>query len=267
MFTVVDVIITIENLTFYYDSIPALKNVSIKIESNKLVTILGPNGSGKTTFLKCLCRLLKPKVGVIYIDNQCIWDVDLKVFTQQVGYVPQIHYPALPYRVIDVVVSGRTPYLELLGIPSKKDYELALQALKLVGCEHLAERPYTQLSGGELRLVLIARALAQQPKVLLLDEPTSNLDFRNKITVMSILKNLARRGLLIITTEHDPNIVTMFSDEVILMKNGFIVAHGKPYEVINEENMKLLYDIDVEVLTLNNYRDNDLKLVIPKIIS
>jgi len=259
-------IITIEDLTFYYNSMPALRNVSLKIPSGRLVTILGPNGSGKTTLLKCLCRLLKPRAGYVYFDEQLIWRVESSRFAQQVGYVPQIHSPPFPYRVIDVVVGGRTPYLSALEMPSKKDYEVARQALEMIGCGRLAERPCTQLSGGELRLVLIARALAQQPKVLLLDEPTSNLDFKNKIIVVNVLRNLAEGGLLVVATEHDPNIAAMFSDKVILMKDGCIVAYGEAHEVINEDAVKDLYGVDVETISLENHGDNRrLKLIIPKL--
>jgi len=261
-------IITVENLTFYYDSMPALRDGSVKISCGKLAIVLGPNGSGKTTFLKCLCRLLRPKVGYVYFDDQLIWEMELKFFAQQVGYVPQIHLPSFPYRVIDVVVSGRTPYLSALEVPSKKDYEVARRALELIECGHLAERLYTQLSGGELRLVLIARALAQEPKVLLLDEPTSNLDFKNKIVVMTVLRDLAKRGLSIIVTEHDPNIAAMFSDEVMLMKDGKIVAYGEPHEVISEDTMKSLYGVDVEAISLSDGDNNcnrRLKLIVPRI--
>jgi len=259
------VIITVEDLTFYYDSIPALRNVSVEILSGELVTVLGPNGSGKTTFLKCLCRLLKPRAGYIRFDGQLIWKMKPNRFAQLVGYVPQIHSSSFPYRVIDVVASGRTPYLSTFAVPSKKDYELAYQALEAVGCQELAERTYTQLSGGELRLVLIARALAQQPKVLLLDEPTSHLDFKNKITVMHVIKSLVKeRRITAIVTEHDPNIALAFSDKVILMKKGRIIAYGKPDEVINEETMKIFYDLDVEVISLPNSR---LKFIIPKMLN
>jgi iron complex transport system ATP-binding protein len=259
------VVIEVENVVFHYDSVPALKGISMKLASGKLITILGPNGSGKTTLLKCLCRLLKPKAGYIRFNGQDVWSINTRLFARQVGYVPQHHHPVYPYRVIDVVASGRTPYMDLFEMPSRSDYEAALQALRLVGLEHLAERPYTELSGGELRLVLIARALAQNPKVLLLDEPTANLDFKNKIVVMRTLKELARRGLLILVTEHDPNVAMMFSDEAILMKDGKIIAHGKPDEVINEDSMKALYSIDVYVISISSLSGNALKIVIPKL--
>ncbi|MCS7366739.1 MAG: ABC transporter ATP-binding protein [archaeon YNP-WB-062] len=257
-------IITVENLTFRYDSISALRNISIEILGGELVILLGPNGSGKTTFLKCLCRLLKPKAGYICFDKQPIWRMKPKYFAQQVSYVPQTHAPSFPYRVIDVVASGRTPYLSGLALPSEEDYEIAYQALEAVGCRELAERPYTQLSGGELRMVLIARALAQQPKILLLDEPTSNLDFKNKIIVMHTIKNLVeKRGVSAVASEHDPNIAIAFSDKVILMKEGSVIAYGKPDEVVNEETMKILYDMHVETISLTN---SQLKFIVPKIL-
>jgi iron complex transport system ATP-binding protein len=258
------VIITVESLTFCYDSIPALRNISIEISGGELVTILGPNGSGKTTFLKCLCRLLKPKAGYICFDKQPIWRMKPKCFAQQVGYVPQIHSPSFSYRVIDVVASGRTPYLSALATPSKEDYEIAYQALEAVECRELAERLYTQLSGGELRMVLIARALAQQPKILLLDEPTSHLDFKNKFMVMHTIKSLVKKGVSAVVSEHDPNVAVAFSDKVILMKEGNVIAYGKPDEVVNEETMKILYDMHVEVISLTNPQ---LKFIAPKMLN
>jgi len=262
------VVIEVGEVVFYYDSTPVLRGVSIRLTSGKLIIILGPNGSGKTTLLKCLCRLLRPKAGYVRFDGQDVWDIGMRLFARQVGYVPQRHHPVYPYRVIDVIASGRTPYIDFFEMPSRKDYEIALQALRLVGLEHLAERPYTELSDGELRLVLIARALAQNPKVLLLDEPTANLDFKNKIIIMKALKELAKRDLLVLITEHDPNIAAMFSDEVILLKDGKLIAHGKPCEVINRDSMKALYNVDVHIISLNigdnNSGENMLKIIIPK---
>ncbi len=256
--------LTVDNLTFSYDSSPILKDVSLTMSSGELTAILGPNGSGKTTLLKCLCALLKPKIGCVYVNG---WDVsklkprDLARF---VGYVPQIHAPSFPYRVIDIVVSGRTPHLKPFSVPSNRDYEIAYQALELVGCRELVERPYTELSGGELRLILIARALAQQPKILLLDEPTSHLDFKNKAVVLHVVRDLAKReDLCVLTTEHDPNLALMFSDKVVLLKRGRVIASGRPREVINEKTMKELYDIDVNIVS---YGNSDLTFIIPRIL-
>ena len=244
----------INNLTFSYDKrAPALKDVSLTISGGELTAILGPNGSGKTTLLKCLCALLKPKIGCVYIDGQNLPKLKPRLLAQLVGYVPQVHAPSFPYRVIDIVVSGRTPHLSALSTPSERDYEIAYQALEIVGCQELAERLYTQLSGGELRLVLIARALAQQPRILLVDEPTSHLDFKNKVVVLHVLRRLTKsEGLCVLMTEHDPNLALMFSDKVILLKKGSVIAYGRPREVINEKAMKELYDMDINILSYGN---------------
>ncbi len=255
----------VDNLTFSYCKCgrcePVLKGISLRISCGELVAILGPNGSGKTTLLKCLSALLKPKMGCVYIDGQELSKLKPKRLAQLIGYVSQVHAPSFPYRVIDVVVSGRTPHFGALSAPSERDYEIAYQALKMVGCEELAERPYTQLSGGELRLVLIARALAQQPRALLADEPASYLDLKNKIVVLRVLKRLAENeGLCVVITEHDPNLALMFADKVVLMKNGSVIAYGKPREVINVRTMKELYGIDVDIVFHGN-----LAFVVPRI--
>ncbi len=199
--------------------------------------------------LKCLNKLLKPK-GAIFIDSLDITKLNEKELAKLIGYVLQTHTPAFPYRVIDIVVSGRTPHLGS-STPSKRDYGLAYQILDKLGLNHLAKRPYTQLSGGELRLVLIARALAQQPKILLLDEPTSHLDLRNKIIVLNILKEIAREGITIIMIEHDPNMASLISDKVLLMSKGRIVAYRKPQDVLTVENLTKIYGINVKIFENN----------------
>jgi len=257
-------VLVVDNLTFSYGSFPILKDISLTISSGELTAILGPNGSGKTTLLKCLCALLKPKLGCVYVDGQEASKLKPRELARFVGYVPQIHAPSFPYRVIDIVVSGRTPYLAPFSTPSKRDYEIAHRALEAVGCGSLSERPYTQLSGGELRLVLIARALAQQPKILLLDEPTSHLDFKNKAIVLHVIRELTKKeGLCVLMTEHDPNLALMFSDKVVLLKKGCMIACGRPREVINEKTMRELYDIDVNILSSNT---SDLTFIIPRIV-
>lgn len=254
--------LTINNLTFSYGSLPVLKDVSITVSEGELLTILGPNGSGKTTLLKCLCALLKPKMGCVYIDGRELFKLKPRELARFLGYVPQVHAPLFPYKVIDFVVSGRTPHFDITSMPSKRDYEIAYRALDLVGCRELADRFYTHLSGGELRLVLIARALAQQPKVLFLDEPTSHLDFRNKTMVLRIIKNIVKKEkLTVIVSEHDPNIAIIFSDKTILMKRGRVIAYGDPRKVINEKSMKELYGIDVKVIS----HDPDVNFILPKI--
>jgi iron complex transport system ATP-binding protein len=170
------------------------------------------------------------------------------------GYVPQMHSQSFPYRVIDVVVSGRTPHLGF-SLPCENDYDLARKALEKVGIESMADKLHTQLSGGELKLVLISRALVQRPKVLLLDEPTSNLDFKNRVLVLKILRDIAKEGLSVVMSEHDPNLASLYSDKVLLMRNkGEIVQYGATEEVLTPDNIAHVYGLNVEIFERNGSR-------------
>ncbi|WP_202320071.1 ABC transporter ATP-binding protein [Archaeoglobus neptunius] len=244
--------VKVRSLRFGYDERTVLKDVSFEVNEGEILTILGPNGSGKTTLLKCLNRLLKPK-GTVFIDSFEISGLNEKELAKFIGYVPQIHSPAFPYKVVDVVVSGRTPHLGL-SMPTKKDYELAYDVLGKLGLGHLANRPYTQLSGGELRLVLIARALIQRPKILLLDEPTSHLDLKNRVSVLKVLKEIAKEGIAVIMSEHDPNLASLFSDKVLLMSNGGMVGYGNVRDVLTRENLMKVYGVDVKIFENNGKR-------------
>ena len=186
--------VKIKELIFGYNEKVVLDHLSFEVSKSEIIAILGPNGSGKTTLLKCLNMLLKPK-GSFFIESFDISKLNEKEIAKFVGYVPQMHSPAFPYKVIDIVVSGRTPYLGF-STPTKKDYDHAYNVLNKLGLTHLADKPYTQLSGGQLRLVLIARALVQQPKILLLDEPTSHLDLKNRVLVLKILREITNLSLI-----------------------------------------------------------------------
>ncbi len=244
--------VSVRNLKFSYGEKIVLNDVSFEINKGEILMILGPNGSGKTTLLKCLNRLLKPE-GAVLIDSFEISQLNEKEFAKLVGYVPQIHTPVFPYKVVDVIVSGRTPYLGF-SMPTRKDYELAYDILNRLGLSCLANKPYTQLSGGELRLVLIARALVQQPRVLLLDEPTSHLDFRNKVLILNILREVARDGIAVVISEHDPNLASIFSDKILIMHRGKVVSYGSAQEVLTEEHIAKVYGVDVEIFERNGKR-------------
>ncbi|MDI9394423.1 MAG: ABC transporter ATP-binding protein [Euryarchaeota archaeon] len=234
------------DLCFSYGKMMIVRQVSFELEAGEILTILGANGCGKTTLLKCLNMLLKPE-GRVMVDNLDLRTLSSRDLAMLMGYVPQIHSPGFPYRVLDVAVSGRTPRLGF-SIPSKNDYDLAREALCRVGVGHLADKFYTQISGGELKLVLIARALVQEPKVLLLDEPTSNLDFKNRVLVLKILQEISKEGISVIMSEHDPNLASLFSDKVLLMMNkGEIVSYGPSKEVLTSENIMKVYGLDIEV--------------------
>ena len=244
--------VSVKELKFSYGEKVIFDNLSFEVDEGEILTILGPNGSGKTTLLKCLNTLLEPK-GCVLIDSFDISKFNEKELAKLIGYVPQMHSPAFPYKVVDVVISGRTPYLGL-SMPTKKDYNLAYSVLTQLGLTHLADKAYTQISGGELRLVLIARALVQKPKVLLLDEPTSNLDLKNRVLVLKILKKVAKEGIAIIISEHDPNLASISSDKILLIYKARIAGYGKAQDVLTKQDIEEVYGINVETFERNgNY--------------
>jgi iron complex transport system ATP-binding protein len=224
-----------------------LKGISFKAEKGGLTTILGPNGSGKTTLFKCISGLWKYYKGEIKVDGIIIDKLSFKKRARLFSFVPQEHEPPFPYSVFDVVLMGRASYIGVFSSPGKKDYEKAEEALKTVGIEHLKNIPYTKISGGERQLTLIARAIAQEAPVMLLDEPTSHLDFKNQINILKKIKEIANmRGITVVMTLHDPNLAGLFSDKVVVINSGSKVAEGLPADIITEELIKRVYDIEIK---------------------
>ena len=185
----------VKNISFDYDGEEIFSNISFSIEKGDVLCILGPNGTGKTTLIKCLNGLHEINSGEILINGKNIKKLSFKEISKHIGYIPQSHVPSFPFKVLDVVVMGRAPYLNLTDSPKKEDIEIALNSLKTLGIEYLRDKEYTNLSGGERQLVFLARVLCQQPDILILDEPTSHLDFGNQIKLLEIIDNLAKSGL------------------------------------------------------------------------
>ncbi len=239
----------IKGISFSYGSHPALRDVSFKVEKGEVVSLVGPNGSGKTTLLKCINKILKPKGGVIFLKGDDIKRMDLGRLARFIGYVPQGASYAFPLTVFDTVLLGRKPHISWRV--SGRDKEIVTEIILSMGLEGLALRQFNELSGGERQKVLIARALAQEPEVLLLDEPTSNLDLRHQLEVMELIRSLVReRGIAAIIAIHDLNLASRFSDRMILMKKGEVFAIGKPEEILTPENIKEVYGI--KALVINN---------------
>lgn len=223
-----------------------LKGISFNAEKGSITTILGPNGSGKTTLFKCIAGIWKYYRGEVYFDELSIDKLSFRKRAKIFSVVPQEHAPPFPYSVFDVVLMGRASYVGVFSSPGKRDYEIAEEALKTVGIINLKDKPYTKISGGERQLTLIARALAQDTPVMLLDEPTSHLDFRNQINVLKKIKEIAKeRTLVIVMTLHDPNLAGLFSDKVVVLNSGTKIAEGKPEEIITEELIRKVYDVEV----------------------
>lgn len=246
--------ISIRSLYFKHKGIQEdiLKGISFNAEKGSITTILGPNGSGKTTLFKCIAGLWKYYQGEIYFDGKPIDKLSFRKRARIFSLVPQEHEPPFPYSVFDVVLMGRASYVSVFSSPGKRDYEMTESALKIVGIEQLRYKPYTKISGGERQLTLIARALAQDTPVMLLDEPTSHLDFRNQINVLKKIREIVRdRALVVIMTLHDPNLAGLFSDKVVVINSGTKIAEGKPDEIITEKLIKNVYDVEVRKSNIN----------------
>jgi len=236
----------VKGVQFSYKSVPVLKDVCLEVGEGEMVSLVGPNGSGKTTLLKCIGRILKPKKGVILLNGDELGRISSKEFARILGYVPQSSPSSFPLTVFETVLLGRKPYIRWKL--SQRDKEIVLNTLRLMELDGLALRMFNELSGGERQKVLIARALAQEPEVLLLDEPTSSLDLRHQIEVLQLISDIVReKRLAAIMAIHDLNLASMFSDKIIMLKEGKIYAAGKGEEVLNPENIWEVYGVRVMV--------------------
>ena len=244
----------VKNISFDYDGEVIFSDISFSIERGDVLCILGPNGTGKTTLIKCLNGLNEINSGEILINGEDIRALSFRQISKHVGYIPQSHVPSFPFKVFDVVLMGRAPYLNLTDSPKDEDKKIALDALKTLGIEGLKDKEYTNLSGGERHLVFLARVLCQKPDILILDEPTSHLDFGNQIKLLEIIDNLARSGLSIIMSSHFPDHAFLSSTKVAIMKNKKFIDFGTPDDVVTEENLKKAYSIDVKLMELDDKR-------------
>lgn len=236
----------VRDVTFDYDGALTLRDVKLSINESEVLTLLGPNGSGKTTLLRCMNAILKPKKGTVLVDGRNCLELHRTELARIMGYVPQRVERILPLTVFDVVLLGRKPHVS--WTPSREDLSNVSNALKLLKIENLSTRYFNQLSSGEMQKVRIAVAIAQDPEIILFDEPTANLDLRHKLEVMEIIVDLAKRkGVTVITAMHDVNLASRFSDKIALMKEGSIFAVGEPNAVITRKNMMEVYGVEVIV--------------------
>jgi iron complex transport system ATP-binding protein len=249
--------ITVQGVTFSYRSNPSLNDISIELKNSEVLGLIGPNGSGKTTLLKCINKLLEPKQGSIMLENQSIKKMNRLEIAKHLGYVPQYHVnnaDELP--VYDIVLMGRRPHATWGS--SEKDSQKVWEALKTLNIEHLANRNFFELSGGEQQRVLIARSVAQEAKVLLLDEPTSNLDIRYQLEVMDLTRKLvSNERLSAVIAIHDLNLAARFCDRIVMMTDGKIFATGNPSSVLTAENIRVVYGVEVQV----NYSSKSLYII------
>ncbi|MBA7695929.1 Manganese transport system ATP-binding protein MntB [subsurface metagenome] len=244
-------VINIKDAVVSYREDIALRGVSLKVESGEFVGIIGPNGAGKTTLLTIVNGLGKLLSGRVWVLGHYLTSSNSHALRKRVGYVPQVEDidPRMPMNVREVVMIGRYGVLGLLRKPSKHDWEIVDEMLELVGMTSLARRPIGHLSGGEQQRVAIARCLAQEPELFLLDEPTASLDWKAQIEILELVKRIHdSRRLTTLFVTHDLNALPVACDQVVLMKEGLIWGVGSPYELLTDENLSQLYDMPVSAV-------------------
>ncbi len=257
--------INIKNIDFSYNSVKTLQNISLVINPSEFVCILGPNGSGKSTLLKCINRILKVKIGSILLDGHEIQKLDQKEIAKQIGYVPQVSNNKMSSTVFNTVLLGRRPYIN--WNLSADDKLKVMEAIKLMELEELIERDFNKLSGGEQQKVILTRALAQEPAVLLVDEPTNNLDLKHQMEVLSLISDIKnKKNITVLMAIHDLNHAARYADKVIMMNKGKICYAGKPAEVLNKENIRNIFEVEVlinqvegiiQIVSLNTANKDD----------
>ena len=236
----------IKDLEFSYASVPILKDVCIELAASEMLGVVGPNGAGKSTLIRCIDRILAPQKGSILLDEQDIKEIRPIELAKKMGYIPQSTSQVFPATVFDTVLMGRRPHIGWRS--SEKDTEKVLETLQMLNIEGFAMRDINELSGGQQQNVFIARALTQEPDVLLLDEPTSNLDIRHQLEVMDIIKNIVReKGISAIMAIHDLNLASRYADRIIMMNSGEIFSAGDPVSALTPENIEHVYGVEVRV--------------------
>ncbi len=256
-------LLKLDNVTCGYKDNITSEKISFQIDSGEIISLLGPNGVGKTTLFKTILGFIKIREGQILLDDENIYSWSPTKLAKYVAYVPQAHMTSFPFSVIDVVVMGRTAHLNLFSAPSKADYKIADEILESLNMQYLRDQIYTKISGGERQMVLIARALAQEPKLLIMDEPTSNLDFGNQVKVLREILNLSKRGIGILMTTHFPDHAFLCSTEVALMQRNKIFTIGDVKDIITEKNLKSAYGVDVKIISTVTEDNAVLKSCIP----
>jgi len=237
-------LIEAEHLAYRYPHGPqAVRDISLTVAPASMTAIIGANGSGKSTLIRLLAGLLRPAFGRILLDGIALERWQPRLRAREIAYMPQSTVAAFPFRALDVVLSGRTPHVARWSLETARDRERAMEALESVGGEHLANRPITSLSGGERQVVVLARALAQEPRLLLLDEPATSLDLKHRAGLMRTLARLReQRGLGVLMITHDLQLTGSLFDRLIALRCGELVAHGHPDEVLQSRMLAQIYD-------------------------
>ena len=241
-------LLKVKGVVFSYDSLRALNGVTFEAMEGEVLGIIGPNGSGKTTLLRCINKALKPQGGAVLIDGKDVSKMERRETARRVGVVPQNSSAFFPFSVLDVILMGRNPHLGRFAREGRGDIKVAENAMELTSTFHLIERRMDELSGGEKQRVIIARALTQQPKVLLLDEPTLHLDVNHQLEILALIRELTvKQRLVTLLVSHDLNLAARFCDRLLLLKSGKVFAAGSVEDVLTQRNIREVYNVEVEV--------------------
>ncbi len=241
-------LLVVRDLHCGYGSKEIVHGVSFEVSRGDFVCVIGANGCGKTTMLKSILGLARPFSGDVSLCDRDALKLTDRERARMFAYIPQAHTPPFPFLAGDVVLMGRTPYVGRMSRTTPEDRLVAWRAMRLLGIEDLARRVYTQLSGGQQQLVLIARALTQQPDLVVMDEPTASLDFGNQQVVLSRMKGLARTGVSVLMVTHDPYHAFYCADRVLVMRDGMLSAEGAPRDVMTRERLEEIYHTPVDVV-------------------
>lgn len=242
--------LAVESLAFGFPGRTVGRDVSFTLAAGDVMCVLGPNGGGKTTLFRTILGLLELHGGTVRLENENLKDLSRPEIARRVGYVPQGHAGYFAYTVREFVLMGRTAHLGVFASPGKKDVLVADRALESLGIAHLADKPVTEISGGERQLALVARALAQEPRLLVLDEPTASLDFGNQVRVLEKVAALARSGIAVLFSSHDPDHAFLCASRALLLAEGRVLEIGAPREVIRADTLERMYRVSVQVVAL-----------------
>jgi len=240
----------VKDASFAYskDSPFIFEGIDFALHPGDILCILGPNGIGKTTLLKSIVGLNLLSNGSIHVNGKNLSHLKCNEIAKLIAYVPQTHQPVFSYSVLDVVLMGRSPHIGLFSSPSEADRIIARESLQILGIESLTENPYTAISGGERQLVLLAQVLAQQAKILLLDEPTAHLDYGNQIKILTYIKTIAAIGVIVVMTSHVPDHAFMVATQVSLMLSGEPMRIGPPEQILSKSDLCRIYGIEIDII-------------------
>ncbi len=253
--------IQIKDLCYAYGNHRVLEHIFFEAREGEFLSILGPNGAGKSTLFRCILGLLSPNGGDILVDGTSVSAMSPSSLAQKIAYIPQSHDPVFHYSVFDMVLMGTTAQRGVFAPPRREQKMLVEDTLRRLGLSDLRDRSYRTLSGGERQLVLIARAIVQKAKLLLMDEPSASLDFGNRIRLMEQVKELCKEGYCVIQITHDPEQAYLYSDTILALRDGKVLAYGKPHDIFHQSLISALYGVEVEVCEI---KQDTLRVCIPK---